>query len=294
MSPTNLYREMAALTEEGTPFVLVTVVESAGSTPRKAGAKMIVLPDGRTIDTIGGGKVEAQATVDALDCLQRGISRVAEYELRATGEHALGMVCGGDTKVFLEVHAAAKTLVLVGAGHISQKLAPIAKMLDMRVVVVDSREELANASVFPDADEVVVGDQGDVGISEFALTERSNVVIVTHGHVFDKEALRSVVNSRPGYIGMIGSRSKVRTVLSQLEEEGVDSVALSRGAYADRTGHRRADSRGDRHQHPRRDHRGGARQDRLGPQPYRVSGRWTVESRPLWLSSKERATWPRA
>lgn len=227
MSPTNLYREMATLTEEGTPFVLVTVVESAGSTPRKAGAKMIVLPDGRTIDTIGGGKIEAQATVDALDCLQRGISRVAEYELRTTGEHALGMVCGGETKVFLEVHLAAKTLVLVGAGHISQKLAPMAKMLDMRVVVVDSREELANTSVFPDADEVVVGDQADVG-TLIPLTERSNVVIVTHGHVFDKDALRSVVNSRAGYIGMIGSRSKVRTVISQLEEEGVDPVALSR------------------------------------------------------------------
>jgi xanthine dehydrogenase accessory factor len=227
VSPTNLYREMATLTEDGTPFVLVTVVESAGSTPRKAGAKMIVLPDGRTIDTIGGGKVEAQATVDALDCLQRGISRVAEYELRATGEHALGMVCGGETKVFLEVHVPAKTLVLVGAGHISQKLAPMAKMLDMRVVVVDSREELANESVFPDADEVVVGDQGDVG-TLIPMTERSNVVIVTHGHIFDKEALRSVVSSRAGYIGMIGSRSKVRTVLSQLEEEGVDPEALSR------------------------------------------------------------------
>lgn len=227
MSPTNLYREMATLTEEGTPFVLVTVVESAGSTPRKAGAKMIVLPDGRTIDTIGGGKIEAQATVDALDCLRTGISRVAEYELRATGEHALGMVCGGDTKVFLEVHVAAKTLVLVGAGHISQKLAPMAKMLDMRVVVVDSREELANESVFPDADEVVVGDQGDVG-NLIALNDRSSVVIVTHGHAFDKEALRSVVSSKAGYIGMIGSRSKVRTVISQLEEEGVDTVALSR------------------------------------------------------------------
>ena len=227
MSPTNLYREMATLTEDGTPFVLVTVVESAGSTPRKAGAKMIVLPDGRTIDTIGGGKVEAQATIDALDCLQRGVSRVAEYELRTTGEHAIGMVCGGETKVFLDVHAAARTLVLVGAGHISQKLAPIAKMLDMRVVVVDSREELANESVFPDADEVVVGDQADVG-TLVALNERSSVVIVTHGHLFDKDALRSVVNSRAGYIGMIGSRSKVRTVISQLEEEGVDPVALSK------------------------------------------------------------------
>ena len=86
---------------------------------------------------------------------------------------------------------------------------------------------MANTSVFPDVDQVIVGDQGDVG-NLVPLTERSNVVIVTHGHTFDKDALRSVVHSRAGYVGMIGSRSKVRTVISQLEEEGVDHVALSR------------------------------------------------------------------
>jgi xanthine dehydrogenase accessory factor len=223
----DFYKEISSLTERGIPFVVATVVEASGSTPRKVGAKMIVLPDGRTIDTIGGGKIEAQATTDALDCLERGVSRVAEYELRTTGEHALGMVCGGDTKVYFEVHSPARTLLVVGAGHISQKLAPIAKLLDMRVVVVDNREALANKEMFPEADEVFVGDQGDVA-KLVAIDERTSVVIVTHGHLFDKDALKSVIDSPAGYVGMIGSRAKVRTVMSQLEEEGVDPAALAR------------------------------------------------------------------
>lgn len=161
MQTAELYRKMASLLEEGTPFVLVSVLEAVGSTPRKGGAKMIVLPDGRTIDTIGGGKVEAQATADALEALKRGVSRVVEYELRPAGEHALGMVCGGQTKVSLDVHSPGSTLLIIGAGHIGQKLASMAKLLDFRVVVLDARPEFANTARFPEADEVIVGHPGD-------------------------------------------------------------------------------------------------------------------------------------
>jgi xanthine dehydrogenase accessory factor len=226
MNPSELYREMAGLTEKGTPFVVVTVVEASGSTPRKAGAKMIVLPDGHTVDTIGGGKIEAQATVDALDALKRGMSGTKEYALRQSGDHALGMVCGGDTKLFFEVHIPARTLLLVGAGHVSQKLAPLGKMLDMRVVVVDNRKELANPDVLPWADDIIVGDQGSVG-DLVPIDERTAVVIVTHGHLFDKDALRSVLGRGAGYVGMIGSRAKVRTVLSELEAEGISPEMLA-------------------------------------------------------------------
>ena len=98
MSLPDLYREMARLADDGVPFVLATVVEALGSTPRKAGAKMLVLADGTTIDTIGGGKIELQVIEDSRDALRRGVSRMVEYELRATGEHALGMACGGETR----------------------------------------------------------------------------------------------------------------------------------------------------------------------------------------------------
>jgi xanthine dehydrogenase accessory factor len=227
MESRQLYREMAALAESGTPFVVATIVESLGSTPRKTGAKMVVLADGRTIDTVGGGKIEAEVTRDALDALKRGVSRVVEYELRLTGEHALGMVCGGEAKVFLDVHVPDRTLLIAGAGHISQKLCPMAKLLDFRVVVVDQRPEFANAERFPLADEVIVGSPVDIA-SLVRLDDRTHVVIVTHGHLFDKDALRAVAVSPAAYVGMIGSRSKVATVMRELEEEGVPVDALAR------------------------------------------------------------------
>lgn len=227
MESRELYREMAALAEGGTPFVVATIVESLGSTPRKTGAKMVVLADGRTIDTVGGGKIEAEVIRDSLDALKRGVSRVAEYELRLTGEHALGMACGGEAKVFLDVHAPDRTLVIAGAGHISQKLCPMAKLLDFHVVVVDQRPEFANAERFPLADEVIVGSPADIA-SLVRLDDRTHVVIVTHGHVFDMDVVRAVAPFPVAYVGMIGSRTKVRTVMHDLEEEGVPAQALAR------------------------------------------------------------------
>ena len=227
MSVPDLYREMARLADEGVPFVLATVVEAVGSTPRKAGAKMLILADGTTVDTIGGGKIELQVIEDAREALRRGESRMAEYELRPTGEHALGMVCGGETRVFLEVTLPVSTLLVIGGGHIGQKLCPMGKLLGFRVVVLDSRADILTGSRFPDADELVVGHPTETA-SLVRLDERTHVVIVTHGHLHDKDALRAVLASPAPYIGMIGSRAKVRTVFDELVDEGVSPEALTR------------------------------------------------------------------
>jgi xanthine dehydrogenase accessory factor len=222
-----IYEKMAALAEAGTPFVLVTIVESAGSTPRKVGSKMVVLADGSTIGTVGGGKIELTAANDAVEALKRGSSRLVEYELRVEGEHALGMVCGGEAKVFLEVHRPKDKLLIIGAGHIGQKLSAVAKLLDFQVIVLDSRPEFANEDKLPAADSVVVGHPSNAA-ELVEIDERTHVVIVTHGHLHDKDALRSVAGSAAAYIGMIGSRRKVNTVLSELQEEGVPAEALAR------------------------------------------------------------------
>lgn len=227
MTSYELYKKMAELAAEGKRFVVATVVEAFGSTPRKPGAKMIVLEDGSTIDTIGGGRVEKQVVEDALDALRRGTSRTVKYELRPSGQQALGMLCGGETTIFLEVNVPTQTLVIAGAGHIGQKLSAMAKLLDFRVVVVDNRPEFATADNLPAADEVICGDPSDLP-SLVPLDQNTYVVIVTHGHIHDKDTLEAVLPCDVAYIGMIGSRNKVRTVLEQLEEEGADPQALLR------------------------------------------------------------------
>lgn len=227
MEGSDIYRRMTQLAEEGTPFVLATIVESAGSTPRKTGSKMLVLPDGSTEGTVGGGKIELQVGQDGLEALKRGTSKMAEYALRPEGEHALGMVCGGETKVFFEVHAPKYKLLIVGAGHIGQKLTPMAKLVDFHVTVLDSRPDFANRARLPEADEVVVGHPGEA-TDLLEIDQRTSVVIVTHGHMHDKDALRAVAASPAAYVGMIGSRRKVGLVISELEQEGVPAEALAR------------------------------------------------------------------
>ena len=121
---------------------------------------MLVLKDGTTVDTIGGGVLEQHVIADATSCLASGVSRSERYELRPEGEHALGAVCGGEVEVFLDVHLPERTLVIVGAGHVGQSLCRCAKLLDRRVVVVDPREDMVTAERLPEADQLVCGIRG--------------------------------------------------------------------------------------------------------------------------------------
>jgi len=227
MRAAELYGKMAELAQEGTPFVAATIIAVKGSSPRGVGTRMLVLADGTTMETIGGGALERRVIADALACLAAGVSRTERYELRPEGSRALGMVCGGEATVFLEVHVPDRTLVVLGAGHVGQKLCSFAKLLDFRVVVIDSREELVTPERFPRADRLICGDPARTA-ELTPIDESTHIVIVTHGHVHDKAALSSVIGSRAAYVGMIGSVAKVRTVFAELEQEGVARELFAR------------------------------------------------------------------
>jgi len=227
MKAGGFYTRMAELSEHGTPFVLATVTDVKGSSPRGAGAKMLILGDGATEETIGGGVLEGEAIAEARACLASGTPYSRTYHLRPEGERALGSLCGGDVTVFFEPHAPGRTLLVIGAGHIGQKLCFCASMLDHRVVVLDPRAGMVTPERFPEADGLICGEPArtaelcDIG-------ERTSVVIVTHTAEHDEGALRSVIDSPAAYIGMIGSANKVRTVFARLRDEGVAGELLDR------------------------------------------------------------------
>jgi xanthine dehydrogenase accessory factor len=85
MKVAELYAKMAELTQQGTPFVVATIIETTGSSPRGMGTKMLVMGDGTTVETIGGGALERQVITDALGCLASGASRSEHYEIVADG-----------------------------------------------------------------------------------------------------------------------------------------------------------------------------------------------------------------
>ncbi len=122
--------------------------------------------------------------------------------------------------IFVEKMAIDPCVVIFGAGHISTFLAPLAKLVGFRVVIIDDRSEFANAEKFPDADEIHAI-SFDQAFKQIKITKKSFVVIVTRGHLFDKTVLEFALNTDAAYIGMIGSKRKKAAIYGALMEQGV-------------------------------------------------------------------------
>jgi xanthine dehydrogenase accessory factor len=224
-----LYREIAALLERHAAVAVATVVRSSGSTPRHAGAKMIVLPDGSTRHTIGGGKFEGLVVEQALSMLRNGTtSCLRNFPFRPEGPDSFGSVCGGEAEVFVEVIAHAPRLIVVGAGHCGQALAQAAALLDFRIVMVDDRREYADPSRFADTRVEEVIDAGEDFRDLPETSDKDYVVLVSRSHLTDAAALRHLVERPLRYLGMIGSRRRVETVFQDLRSAGVSAEALER------------------------------------------------------------------
>jgi xanthine dehydrogenase accessory factor len=109
-------------------------------------------------------------------------------------------------------------LIIAGAGHIGNALAHLGSLLEFKVTVVDDRPEFANDTLIPDADQIVVEPIGPT-MKKLVKGKNTYVVIVTHGHHQDGEALKACIGSEAAYIGMIGSKHKVGVLKKQFLEE---------------------------------------------------------------------------
>jgi xanthine dehydrogenase accessory factor len=214
-------------TGTGEPAALVTVVSTEGSTPQKAGAKMVVYPDGRIVGTIGGGCVEAEMTWRARHVIETGQAQLTSYDLTPDQAGEDGLVCGGRMQVFIEPMIGTPTLCLFGAGHVAQPLARIAKMAGFRVEVADDRAKFANAERFPDADRILVEDLATAA-GHLTLGPNTYAVVVTRGHNGDTEALAAVLGRGLRFVGLLGSRAKLVHIATALEERGVPREEVAR------------------------------------------------------------------
>jgi len=221
-----VYQELVEVMSRGEPAVLATVVFSRGSAPREAGAKMIIKKDGTAIGSVGGGGVEHQVQKKASEVMASGEPQIVHFDLSGSGRDA-AMICGGQMDVFLEPILSQETLYLFGAGHISQSTAGMAKRLGFRVVVIDPRPEYTNTDRFPEADSLFAEDYNSA-FAKLNVDGGSYIIIYTTGHVFDEECLEFAVGTRAKYIGMIGSKKKVKDVKERLLQKGVPAEQLDR------------------------------------------------------------------
>jgi len=219
-----IYQELANIAVKGERAVLATVISSRGSVPRKAGAKMVIKGDGTLVGSIGGGNVEQAVQEKAIAVMKSGEPQMMHFDLSGKGEEAW-MICGGQMDVFLEPILPAETLYLFGAGHLSQSTAAMDKMLGLRVVVIDPRPDYNNNDRFTNADSLVV-EEYDNAFSKLNVDENSYIVIYTPGHVSDEKCLQFAVGTAAKYVGMIGSKKKVKEIKERLRKKGVSQQQL--------------------------------------------------------------------
>jgi xanthine dehydrogenase accessory factor len=118
-------------------------------------------------------------------------------------------------------------LVIVGAGHVGQAVAELAAQSDFDVWVIDDRDRYANKDRFPRAERLIVGDIGQV-LPNLETDSRTFCIIVTRGHSHDEEALYHLAGKPSAYLGMIGSKRKIRLIFDDLLAAGIPQSSLDR------------------------------------------------------------------
>lgn len=211
----NIFSQIFDIQKEGTPAVLCIVTFTQGSTPRKAGSKMIVYADGHISGTVGGGSVEAQAIEDAKKILEEGMPNKKTYQL----EEDLSMRCGGNMEIYFEPIGIMPKLFIFGAGHIGKAVARYACEVGFNVKVFDNRPGIFN-EWNANTIQCIEGDY-EQSIAHAAIDVNTYIVIVTHMHLWDEKILGSVAAKHTAYTGMIGSRRKVKETTTNLLNAGI-------------------------------------------------------------------------
>jgi xanthine dehydrogenase accessory factor len=228
-SDAELLTEAARRASAREPFALCTVVATQWSAPRDAGAKMLVAQDGSICGSIGGGPLEASVTFEAVQLLRGGgDSGIRRFALTTAGDAAeplpavpppgedLGMKCGGQVTVFVDLVRPAPRMLLYGAGHVGERVANVAADAGLDVVVIDDRPDFARRDRFPRAGEVRCADLEKEPMGGFSPGPQDFIVILTRCHALDEAVLEAALRTRARYVGLIGSRRKVALILRSI------------------------------------------------------------------------------
>jgi xanthine dehydrogenase accessory factor len=305
------------------PCVYCAVVETRGSTPQKAGAAMLMYPDGSQFGTLGGGCVEAEVRQRALRLLNEPAAGPEVFSFNLDDNYGWddGLICGGRMVILADplrpdqgeeaVHFFRRyhellnqgagcteaivismesklpsgsrflfdgqeklltqrnvgqqsnlvgqdwnlvplaerpratvrkgiaylptlpqiRLLVVGGGHVGAAVAKLAAEVDFDIWAIDDREKYVNLERFPFASQLFIGDIGEVLkklVAEGAITPSAYCLIVTRGHNHDEEALYRLAPTPAGYVGMIGSKRKIKLIYEDLQARGINPELLAK------------------------------------------------------------------
>lgn len=215
---------------QGKGYVLITVLASAGSTPRSQGTKMVVTDD-QIFETIGGGHLEYEVIDYARNLLAKNkqLQSIQHYPLASK----LGQCCGGATNVMFEViNEHCQPLWIFGAGHVAKSLITIVSQLPLQVRWIDQRKEMFDLFEFESNS---VKQNVTQVVNEYPADELSDlpsntwVIVMTHSHSLDYEIVKTALASdKVNYLGMIGSETKARRFKTRLSHQGIQSTEIDK------------------------------------------------------------------
>ena len=197
----------------GAPMAIVNITAASERARVRVGAKMLVRENGTTEGSLNDANLEALTIAKARDLMAMGKNDYLYFDD--------GIEC------YIEAYTTPPTLVLIGGGHVSKAIAPIAKSVGFRIFVFDDREQFANPERFPEADLTMVGDYRD-GFDKMPVNKNSFVVIATRGHQFDDPAVSGALRTPASYIGLLGSKRKTILIFEELIRNGFDADVLRR------------------------------------------------------------------
>jgi xanthine dehydrogenase accessory factor len=213
-----LARKLADAAEHNRPAALLTVVDP-GSGAATVGARSVVDPAERDPAALKPVGLESFALEQV--CERAADSHAGLLEVLETGlHHTTRIQPTGAPRIFVDPISGAQRLIIVGAGHIAQPLATLGSMLGFHVTVIDDRHQFANRERFPTANEIIVK-PFRAAIESLKLDKHCYLISVTRGHAYDEEAVETALRQPCGFVGMIGSRRRVKTTLDRLAEAGI-------------------------------------------------------------------------
>lgn len=203
----------------GENFKVATVVKSDGHVLNRQ--RVVLSSSGRLTGNFGQGKLDiiTETLLNSQDT-KTGMYCFDKFGQPCAREDAVN-------EIFVENVIAPIELLILGGGHIALPVCEMAKILGYKVTVVDDRPLFANHKRFAAADRVICNSFAQA-LSGLSINPATYIVIVTRGHKHDKECLQTVIDKPAGYIGMIGSKRRVKALLTELAENGTEQERLDR------------------------------------------------------------------
>lgn len=210
-----IYNKIAEILKKSTKTALCTIVATSGSTPLKAGAKMLVFEDGTIFGTIGGGKLEKATIENALSVIAKNEPKLFNHELITQHD----MCCGGKLEIYIEPIMQAKKLLIFGAGHVGKAIVKHSLSLDFDITVVDCREGIFTDWDFDGFQKVIA--PFDQILPTLTYDDSTFIIITTYDHAFDRDILSFCMKKPHFYLGMIGSKTKVSRTREMFASDGI-------------------------------------------------------------------------